>query len=136
MYDQQTQKIRYNTDQQPHYITYNHLTFACNLTANGQQSFYEFNFDSSSEVFEFKLELANVKTRPTLKAGAPYVKPATRDAFEIQRKGRNGASINLVKPLMGPQDVELHFNVLDNEGEIYYKAVINVFVSEYDGVNF
>lgn len=41
-----------------------------------------------------------------------------------------------MKPLMGPQDVELHFNVLDNEGEIYYKAVINVFVSEYDGVNF
>lgn len=136
VYDQQTQKVSFDSQQQPHYITYNHLTFACNLTATGERPFYEFNFDSSSEAYEFKLELVDVKTRPAHRPGNSYVQPARLDNFEVRRKGRNGASVHLSKPLAGPQDVELSFKVLDGEGELYYKAVISIYVSEYDGVNF
>jgi hypothetical protein len=136
VYNQQTQKVSFDSEQQPNYITYNHLTFACNLTATGERPFYEFNFESSSEVYEFKLDLVDVKTRPTRRPGTSYVEPARLENFEVRRKGRNGASVHLVKPLAGPQDVDLSFKVVDGEGEVYYNAKISIYVSEYYGFNF
>ncbi|KAI1290740.1 Fibulin-1 [Halotydeus destructor] len=133
IYDQQTRKVTFDSDNQPHYISYSHLTFACNVTSG--RPFYEFSFDSGSERYDFDLELANVRARQA-RSGRLLYAPVDRDTFSVGRQGRNGAALYVTKALHGPQDVELHFKVLDSDGNLFYKAIINLYISEYDGVNF
>lgn len=76
VYDQQSRRITFDSDRKPNYITYNHLTFACNTTSG--TPFYEFNFDQSRETYQFQLELVDVKTRPQRPGARPAI-PAARD---------------------------------------------------------
>lgn len=91
--------------------------------------FYDFSFDATKDDYVFEIEVQEVK------AGLGVI-PATKSNFQVLRSGRNGASIYLTKSLTGPQDIELHFKVLNRDREIFYKAVLNIYVSKYDGVNF
>lgn len=127
VYDQQRQTVRFE-DNEPHYITYNYLTLACNLT-DYSKPFYDFSFDATKDDYIFEIEVKEVKA-------GPGIVPATESSFQVLRSGRSGASIYLTRPLTGPQDIELHFKVLNRDREIFYKAVLNIFVSKYDGVHF
>lgn len=127
VYDTQTQVVRYE-ENAPHYVTFNHLTLACNLT-DLEKPFYDFGFDSSGAEYDFKVKVKSVSAPPRIKA-------ATDNSFRIQRKGRSGASIHLNEVLKGPQDVELEFSVVNRRGEVFYKSFLTIYVAEYDGVNF
>ena len=127
VYDTQTQVLRYE-DNAPHYVTFNHLTLACNLT-DLEKPFYDFGFDSSREEYDFRIKVKRVSSPPN-------VIPASDSSFRIQRKGRSGASVHLNQPLKGPQDIELEFSVVNRAGEIFYKSFLTIYVAEYDGVHF
>lgn len=126
-FDTLTQSVTYERNA-PHYITYNHLTLACNLT-DYDKPFYDFSFDTAREDYDFKINVVN--------AGAPPGVPVARsDNFRIVRKGRNGASIHLNKPIVGPQDIDIEFSVSNSKGEVFYKSYVTIYVAKYDGVNF
>ena len=128
-YDTQTQVLRYGN--QPHYITYNHLTLACNLT-DSSRSFYDFIFDSTTdEAYLYDLNVLDVRA-------PPGVRRVTKDDFILRRTGKSGASIHPsgLRPINGPQDVDLEFTVKTKTGETFYKSILTIYVAQYDGVNF
>jgi len=128
VYDTQTQVVRYEPNA-PHYITYNYLTLACNLT-DYDKPFYDFDFDRSGNTdYDFRIRVLNVNNPPN-------VVPANDNSFRIVRKGRAGASVHLNQPLKGPQDIDLEFSVVNRLGEVFYKSFITIYVARYDGVNF
>ena len=126
-FDTMTQSVSYERNA-PHYITYNHLTLACNLTEY-DKLFYDFAFDNAREDYDFRINVVNVSS-------PPGIEPARNDNFRIVRKGRNGASIYLNKPIRGPQDIEIEFSVANSKGEVFYKSYVTIYVAKYDGVTF
>lgn len=128
-YDTQTQVVRYGNE--PHYITFNHLTLSCNLT-DSSRSFYDFIFDSTSDDnYIYDLKVLDVRAPPN-------VRRASNDDFIIRRSGKSGASIHVsgLRSINGPQDIDLEFTVKTKTGETFYKSLLTIYVAQYDGVNF
>ena len=76
--------------------------------------------------FEFKLN--------SVRPGKYGVAAATRDHFQLRRVAFNEAMVSLIKPIEGPQDIELELEVKLYHGNYYggsSKAILYVYVSEY-----
>jgi len=76
--------------------------------------------------FDFNLKSA--------RAGAYGITPATKDYFHLRRTAYNEAMVSLIKPIQGPQDIELELEVKLYHGGLYggsSKAVLLIYVSEY-----
>ncbi len=116
---------------QPLAYSYNYLTFASNLTipSTGYLDLFKMKGPVLSVTrvqFDFKLT--------SVRIGAYGTTPATKDYFNLRRTAYNEAMISLVKPIQGPQDIELELELKLYNGGLYggsTKAIIFVYVSQY-----
>lgn len=116
---------------QPLSYSYNFLPLVSNLTlpALGQVDLFTMRGPLwASTTVQFSLALEQV----TAPAG---VEKATRDFFHLKRTSFNQAVIALVKPILGPQDIQLALNMkLYQQGTYSGSAVAQllIYVSQYD----
>jgi fibulin 1/2 len=76
--------------------------------------------------FDFKLT--------SVRIGAYGITPVTKDYFHLRRTAYNEALISLVKPIQGPQDIELALELKLYNGGLYggsIKTILFVYVSQY-----
>ncbi|KAK4307648.1 hypothetical protein Pmani_020604 [Petrolisthes manimaculis] len=116
---------------QPLSYSYNFLPLMSNLTlpALGQVDLFTMRGPLwASTTVQFSLELEEV-TAP------PGVEQTTRDFFYLKRTSFNQAVIALVKPILGPQDIQLALNMkLYQQGTYRGSSVAKllIYVSQYD----
>ena len=116
---------------EPLAYSYNYLTFTSNMTIppTGYLDLFTMRgpvLSVTTVQFEFKLNSAKV--------GAYGVVPATEEYFHLRRVAFNEAMVSLVKPIQGPQDIELELEVKLYHGNLYggsSKAILYVYVSEH-----
>ncbi|XP_077539840.1 uncharacterized protein LOC144152446 [Haemaphysalis longicornis] len=109
-------------------VTYSHvaLTHNLKLPPSGQQSFFHLRGPRSGySSIDFDLELVDATTS----SSDSDVELATRDHFLLERTSSNEAIVSLVKPLQGPQDVELELRTtVSHHGRCSGTTVSKIFI--------
>ncbi|KAG9508909.1 Fibulin-1 [Fragariocoptes setiger] len=109
--------VKSKSKYQPISITYNYITFPSELDLQPKGSVELFtmrgpkNFDIDAK-FELKLVSAT-------KIGQPDVRTARRSDFSISEPDFNEGVVNMIRPIQGPQDIEL-----DLELKLYSNKVL------------
>ena len=112
--------------------SYSHIPLRSDhrIPSSGSLEFYTFIVPIEPPVIaDFDLKLVAAKPLNT------DVHPAQRDDFLLRRSKDNEVKIALLHPLKGPQDVELEILCKMYKNGVHVgtnKAIINVYVSEYD----
>lgn len=111
--------------------SYNFLPLASNLTLPSVGEVDIFTMRGplwSTTTVQFELKLEYVEASPEIAA-------VTRDFFKLKRTAYNQAVLSLVKPIIGPQEVQLSLNMkLYQQGQFSGTAVAKLllYVSEYN----
>ncbi|KAH9381767.1 hypothetical protein HPB48_010586 [Haemaphysalis longicornis] len=109
-------------------VTYSHVALSHNLKlpSSGQQSFFHLRGPRSGySSIDFDLELVDATTS----SSDSDVELATRDHFLLERTSSNEAIVSLVKPLQGPQDVELELRTtVSHHGRCSGTTVSKIFI--------
>lgn len=112
--------------------SYNYLTFVSNITIPSSGYLDLFTLRGpvlSVTTVQFDLKLIS---STTTKYG---LKVADKNDFHLRRTAYNEAMISLVKPIEGPQEVQLELEVKLYHGGLFggtSKAILYIFVSEYE----
>ncbi len=116
---------------EPLAYSYNYLTFPSNMTipTTGYLDLFTMRgpvLSVTTVQFDFKLT--------SVRIGAHGITPATKDNFHLRRTAFNEAMVSLIKPIQGPQDIELELEVKLYHGGLYggsSKALLFIYVSQY-----
>ncbi|XP_064473187.1 fibulin-1-like isoform X2 [Ornithodoros turicata] len=120
---------------EPASYSYNYFTLTNNMRipGSGHLDFFTMRgprFSFSRVIFELDL----VEARATSSSGAG-VEAATREHFHMRRTSFNEAMLSLIRPLQGPQDIQLQLRMKIYQNGLYAGnavAKIFIYVTEHD----
>ncbi|KAK8765935.1 hypothetical protein V5799_007283 [Amblyomma americanum] len=119
---------------EPVSLSFNYFTLPHNMKipASGQQDFFTMRgprFSFSNVDFELELVEARASSR------AHGIEVATREHFYLRRVGHNEAMVSIVRPLQGPQDIQLELKTTIFHHGLYSGsalAKIFIYVTEHE----